>query len=110
MNRDSAILVGIVNEITDQRLDIAIEDQPDDVPIPIDNRRAGVSSDDVVRGNKIERSGKIQLVFFNGNYARYYQPYMRSLTRTNDELPSWSRNYECTECIKVVTARGQQGG
>jgi hypothetical protein len=58
----------------------------------------------------MDDQGKIQLVFFNGNYARYYQPYMRTLTHTNEELPSWSRNFECTQCKQLMTARGQQGG
>src|SRR5262252_5337903 len=63
MNRDSAILIGIVNEITDQRLDIAIEDKADDVPVAIDYRGAGVSADDVVGGDEIEGRGEIQFVF-----------------------------------------------
>jgi hypothetical protein len=57
-----------------------------------------------------DEHGTIQLVFFNGNYASYYPGYMRNLTRTVGEPDAWSRNFECTECKRLVTARSQQGG
>ncbi len=54
--------------------------------------------------------GKIQLVFFHGDYAQYYQSYMRKLTKTDEELESWSRTFDCTTCKGTMTvSRKKQG-
>jgi hypothetical protein len=47
--------------------------------------------------------GKIQLVFFHGRYADYYQSYMRKLTKSEAEFDGWARTYDCTACKGMMT-------
>ncbi|HEV8061241.1 MAG TPA: hypothetical protein VGP68_15275 [Gemmataceae bacterium] len=56
-----------------------------------------------------DEDGTIRVVFFNGNYARYYPAYMQNLTRSHETPDPWARTFECTECKRLMTARGQQG-
>ena len=46
----------------------------------------------------LNEEGIIQLVFFNGNYARYYPGYVQKLTRFADEAEPSTRTVECSLC------------
>lgn len=54
-DRDRAILLWVEAEVATQRLDVAVEDEADDLGIPIDHRRARIAADDVVGGGDVER-------------------------------------------------------
>ena len=47
------------------------------------------------------------LVFFHGDYARYYPGFMRKLKHTDEEIESWSRTFDCAQCKRMVAAKGQ---
>ena len=49
----------VVNEVTDQRLNVAVEDQSDEFAVLIDSRRTRITADDVVRRNEVERRVQI---------------------------------------------------
>lgn len=51
-----------VNEVEHQRLNVAVEDQPDDFACAVDDRAAGVTADDVGRADKVKRRGQVELV------------------------------------------------
>jgi hypothetical protein len=55
----------------------------------------------------MDEQGKIQLVFFHGDYARYYPGFMRKLKHTDEEIESWSRTFDCAQCKRMVAAKGQ---
>jgi hypothetical protein len=43
--------------------------------------------------------GTIQIILFNGRYARYHREFVRSLTSADpDGGEEWTRGYECSEC------------
>jgi hypothetical protein len=41
---------------------------------------------------------KIQLIFFNGRYARYYQDVMGAMTLNAEDAEGWSRAMTCSHC------------
>jgi hypothetical protein len=43
--------------------------------------------------------GRIQLIFFNGNYAKHYREFMSALTNAEEE-EGWSRRFECSCCSR----------
>src|SRR5262249_55710196 len=45
----------VVGEVKHQRLDVAVEDQADDLVGPVDDRAARVPADDVGRGDEVHR-------------------------------------------------------
>src|SRR5262245_26812226 len=60
MNRDVPGLVVAVDEIANQPMSIAVEVNSDEFTGPIDHRAAGVATDRVGSGNKVERCGQVQ--------------------------------------------------
>ena len=46
----------VENEVQHQRLDVAVEDQPDDFALLVDHRRPGVAADDVVGRDEVQRA------------------------------------------------------
>jgi hypothetical protein len=52
----------------------------------------------------------IQLIFFNGRYAQYYQEFMRSVVHTEDEADGWVRGFTCSRCRQALSrAEGGDG-
>jgi hypothetical protein len=46
---------------------------------------------------------KIQLIFFNGRYARYYRQIMDTMPVTaSDDMCEWSRDVTCSHCKREV--------
>ena len=56
VDRDGASELVVVTEIKDKRLDVAVEDQADDLDLAVDHRASGVAADDVRRRDEVERS------------------------------------------------------
>lgn len=61
----------------------------------------------------LDEGKNIELIFFNGNYARYYPQFMESITkREGGEPEEWSRTFECSRCKRFrqetdrLTSRG----
>src|SRR5437867_1223433 len=52
----------VEDEVEYQRLDVAVEDQPDHLRVLVDHRRAGVTPDDVRGADEVERRLQVQLV------------------------------------------------
>jgi hypothetical protein len=47
----------------------------------------------------MDEEQRIQLIFFNGNYAPYYPQFMRSVTASDGEEPGpWARTLQCSHC------------
>jgi hypothetical protein len=49
----------------------------------------------------IGQGGNIDLVFFNGNYAKFYADFVHSLTGASaeaDESSEWMRTFRCSRC------------
>jgi hypothetical protein len=47
----------------------------------------------------LDEDKKIRLIFFNGEYSRYYREIMDSMALRNpDEPPEWSRDMTCSGC------------
>ncbi len=61
VDRDGAIVGRVVDEIGRQRLDVAVEDQADQLAFRIDHRRAAIAADDVVGADEVVRDGEVQL-------------------------------------------------
>ena len=55
------LLVG-VDEVEHQRLDVAVEDEPDHLALAVHHRAARVAADDVGRGDEVERRLQVELV------------------------------------------------
>ena len=55
MNGDSPIFGVIKDNITRQTFDVPIERQTNHFQIPVDQRAAGITAGNVVRGNKVHR-------------------------------------------------------
>ena len=63
MDRDGPRLLVAVDEIEHQRLDVAVEDDPDELALAIHHRAAGISADDIRGGDEVERGREIDLCF-----------------------------------------------
>jgi hypothetical protein len=50
----------------------------------------------------LREDGRIDLIFFNGNYADKYRDFMTTLT--GDEEIEWSRSVDCSMCRKLHEA------
>ena len=61
MHRDRAIHLGVVPVIAGERMNVAVERQPDQASLRIDERAAGIAADDVVRRDIVERRIRIEL-------------------------------------------------
>jgi hypothetical protein len=47
----------------------------------------------------LDENQKIQLIFFNGRYARYYQDVMGALVRSEvGDAEGWTRAMTCSHC------------
>jgi hypothetical protein len=47
----------------------------------------------------LNSDGNIQLIFFNGRYARYYERFIEAMgMQETDEPSSWSRDIKCSHC------------
>ena len=57
----------------------------------------------------LDENGKIQLVFFNGRYSRYYQQFMESMDMSDAAQPEeWTRAVQCSHCkgsVRGMTAQ-----
>jgi hypothetical protein len=52
---------------------------------------------------------KIQLIFFNGRYARYYRQVMDSMpVAATDDASEWSRGLTCSHCKEKVVGTTAQ--
>jgi hypothetical protein len=57
----------------------------------------------------MDENQKIQLIFFNGMYSRYYRQFLESLAaRTEEEPDEWTRAVQCSHCKKMVEGRTAQ--
>ena len=63
MDGDRAVILDIVDEIADQALNVAVEDEPHEFGVFVDDGRAGVAADDVAGVDKIHGGGKFQAAF-----------------------------------------------
>ena len=62
------------------------------------NRRIALLKPYNLRFNQDE-DGNIQLIFFNGRYARYYNDFMTKVARADTgEEENWSRAFTCSRC------------
>lgn len=61
MYGDRAVVLLVVNEVSDKTLDVSVEDQAHELGLAVDHRRAGVAADNVAGGDEVERGGEIQL-------------------------------------------------
>ncbi len=50
-----AAVHGVEHEAVRQALDVAVEDHPDQLGVPVDHRRARVAADDVALGHEVDR-------------------------------------------------------
>lgn len=51
----------------------------------------------------LDENQKIQLLFFNGRYARYYQEVMDAMAmRSAEDTEGWSRAVTCSHCKGIV--------
>jgi hypothetical protein len=51
----------------------------------------------------LDENRKIQLVFFNGRYSRYYQQFMESMAMSDTARPEeWTRAVQCSRCTGPV--------
>ncbi len=57
----------------------------------------------------LDENGKIQLIFFNGRYARYYREVMESMAAgAAADGEGWSRTVTCSHCKEKVPGRTVQ--
>src|SRR3954465_11061038 len=61
---DGACLDVAVREAAGQRLDVAVENDADELPGAVKRRAAGVSADDVAGADEVEWRGQIESGFF----------------------------------------------
>jgi|GEM_PF-2335312 len=62
------------------------------------NRRIALLKPYNLRFNQDE-DGNIQLIFFNGRYARYYEDFMTKVARADgDAEAGWTRAFTCSRC------------
>ena len=54
-HRNRPIEPRVEAEVTPERVDVAVEDCTDDISMGVDERRAGVTADDVIVGRHVER-------------------------------------------------------
>src|SRR5204863_6583776 len=59
VNRDGAVDRLVVDEVADERLYVAVEDEADQLAVPVNRRRAAVAADDVVGRDEVE--GRLQV-------------------------------------------------
>src|SRR2546422_8635688 len=57
---DGAVGARVEPEGAAQRMDVAVEDQADDLACAVDHRAAGIAADDVVVGHEIEALRRIE--------------------------------------------------
>src|SRR5712691_2677632 len=57
---DRAVGARVEPEGAAQRMDVAVEDEADDLAVAVDHRAAGVAADDVVAGHEIEALRRIE--------------------------------------------------
>src|SRR2546423_8367170 len=62
IHRDGAIHRLVVDEVADERLYVAVEDQPDKLSILVDGRRAAVAANDVIGRDEVEGRLEIERV------------------------------------------------
>src|SRR5437879_10535980 len=60
VHRDRARPVVRIDEVPGQGLDVAVEDQPHELEVLVQERRPRVAPDDVVRRDEIERRGQVE--------------------------------------------------
>src|SRR5205085_12594660 len=60
VNRDGAVDRLVVDEVADERLDVAVKDEAHKFALLVDRRRAGVTADDVVGRDEVERRLEIE--------------------------------------------------
>src|SRR5712691_8552977 len=60
VDRDRAVLPAVEPESAAQRMDVAVENQADDLAVAVDHRAAGIAADDVVAGHEIETLRQIE--------------------------------------------------
>src|SRR5712671_5996603 len=63
---DGAVHAGVEAVVAAQGLDVAVEDEADDLEVLVEDRGAGVAADDVVGGAHVEGRGRIQLAVVVG--------------------------------------------
>jgi hypothetical protein len=57
----------------------------------------------------LDGDGKIQLVFFNGMYSRYYRRFMESMAMgESDEPEEWTRAVQCSHCKGLLKGQTAQ--
>src|SRR5947209_7003859 len=59
---DGAGLFFAVDEVQDQRLDVAVEDQAYQLGVLVDDRAARIAADDVGRADEVERRFQVEFV------------------------------------------------
>jgi hypothetical protein len=57
----------------------------------------------------LDEQEHIQLIFFNGRYAEYYQEFMRSIVRT-EEADGWVRGVTCSHCKQSISRAPESPG
>ena len=62
VNRDGAVHRLVEPEVSRRRMDIAVEDQANEVGVLVNERTAGVATGDVCRGDQVERRRQIDRV------------------------------------------------
>ena len=60
----------VVAEVEDERLDVAVEDQADDLIVAVDDRAARIAADDVGRRDEVERRVELEAAGLAGRDAR----------------------------------------
>jgi hypothetical protein len=57
----------------------------------------------------LDEDKKIQLIFFNGMYSRYYREFMDSMSMSDpDEPAEWTRAVQCSHCTGEVKGKTMQ--
>ena len=70
VDRDGAGDAVVVGEVEHQRLDVAVEDQADDLVVAVDDRAAGVAADDVGRQTKLNGVSRFSVLLLGLEPAR----------------------------------------
>src|SRR5439155_17518570 len=60
MDGDGAVVLDVIDVVADQAFDVAVEDQPHQLGVPVDHGRAGVPADDVAGADKIDGRRKLE--------------------------------------------------
>lgn len=57
----------------------------------------------------LDEDKKIQLIFFNGKYSRYYREFMEAMALHGPEEPEeWTRCVQCSHCEGAIEGRTMQ--